>query len=74
MEAQSNFNKRTARLIDCDAMAMRNRLDRTGRPVVLWLRAANSRSRLTVAMTEKEALELAAQLYAMSDRPEKQGH
>lgn len=72
MEAQSNFNKRTARTIDVDASVMRARLSPNSRPIVLWLRAGNSRSRLVVTMTEREAKALAAELYAASDGPAKE--
>ena len=66
MEAQANFNKRTARLLDVDALTSRNAIGQ-GRPILLTFRSANSRSRLTVAMTEREAMALAAELYAMTD-------
>lgn len=67
MQAQANFNKRKARSIDVDANVTRRPLPSEPRPVVLSLRSANSRSRLVVEMTEREAMILAAELYAQSD-------
>lgn len=72
MEAETNFNKRAARRIDADAHVKRSLIALNKKPVTLFLRAANSRQRLIVTMTDKEALALAAELYAASDQHEKE--
>lgn len=67
MEAETNFNKRAAKRIPADAYVKRSLIALNKKPVTLFLRAANSRHRLIVTMTDKEALALAAELYGASD-------
>lgn len=72
MEADNNFNLREAAVVDVDAYVVRKEIAEDRRYVILNFRRANSRHILRVRMTDKEAVAMAAQLYANSDRTEKE--